>query len=194
MGTLYPLPVLYMCNITTLNNNGLIIGNYYSNGFQSAVREPENGVIAVVARLDVSSNRCMFMANIPNVKVVYSQVDHFNTESLDVVLNGIYTTSGNLDMPGSIVLADPFPDRNSASLAFSAMLTGYPITYRLTNCSTPSAPMEAMVGDIVNVDVTFPQGYGIVNPSSDVYVTNNGVVVPSSYSNGRLTFTMPDPS
>lgn len=70
----------------------------------------------------------------------------------------------------------------------------YPITYRLTNCSAPSAPTEEAVGNTVNVDFAFPEGYGIVNPSSDIYVTNNGVVVPSSYANGRLTFTMPDPS
>lgn len=70
----------------------------------------------------------------------------------------------------------------------------YPITYRLTNCSAPTAPVEAAVDDTVNVDFVFPEGYGIVNPSSDIYVTNNGVTVTSSYANGRLTFTMPDPS
>lgn len=70
----------------------------------------------------------------------------------------------------------------------------YPITYRLTNCTAPSAPTEAVIGDIVNISLQFTSGYGIVNPSSDVYVTNNGVVIPSQYSNGILTFTMPDPS
>lgn len=69
----------------------------------------------------------------------------------------------------------------------------YPITYRLTN-ATSNGPSEAAVGDTVNVGLSFPEGYGIVNPSSDVYVTNNGVIVPSSYVNGTLTFTMPDPS
>lgn len=69
-----------------------------------------------------------------------------------------------------------------------------PITYRLTNCTAPSAPTEAVIGDTVTVSLQFSSGYGIVNPSSDVYVTNNGVVVPSQYSNGVLTFTMPNPS
>lgn len=69
-----------------------------------------------------------------------------------------------------------------------------PITYRLTNCTAPSAPTEAVIGDTVTVPLQFSSGYGIVNPSSDVYVTNNGVVVPSQYSNGVLTFTMPNPS
>lgn len=70
----------------------------------------------------------------------------------------------------------------------------YPITYRLTNCTAPSAPTKATVGDTVTVPFQFTSGYGIVNPASDVYVTNNGVIVPSQYSNGVLTFTMPDPS
>lgn len=70
--------------------------------------------------------------------------------------------------------------------------SNYPITYRPTNCSFPGAPTEAAVGDTVVVPVTFPDGYGLVN-ESNIYVTNNGVVIPSSYSNGQLTFTMPDP-
>lgn len=69
----------------------------------------------------------------------------------------------------------------------------YPITYRPTNCSFPGAPIEAAVGDTVVVPVTFPDGYGLIN-ESNIYVTNNGVVIPSTYSNGQLTFTMPDPS
>lgn len=70
----------------------------------------------------------------------------------------------------------------------------YPITYRLINCTAHSAPTEAAIGDTVTVPLQFTSGYGIVNPSSDVYVTNNGVVIPSTYSNGVLTFTMPDPT
>lgn len=69
----------------------------------------------------------------------------------------------------------------------------YPITYRPTNCSFPNAPTEAAVGENVVVPVTFPDGYGLVN-ESNIYVTNNGVVISSTYSNGQLTFTMPDPS
>lgn len=69
----------------------------------------------------------------------------------------------------------------------------YPITYRLTNCSAPDAPVEAAVGDTVSVPFVFPDGYGIVN-SENVYVTNNGVVVPSTYSDGVLNFEMPDPN
>lgn len=69
----------------------------------------------------------------------------------------------------------------------------FPITYRLTNATT-TGPNEATVGDTVTVPLQFTTGYGIVNPATDVYVTSNGVAVPSQYSNGVLTFTMPDPS
>lgn len=69
----------------------------------------------------------------------------------------------------------------------------YPITYRLTNCTAPDAPSEAVVGDTVSVPFVFPDGYGIVN-NENVYVTNNGVIVPSTYSDGVLTFEMPDPN
>lgn len=73
-------------------------------------------------------------------------------------------------------------------------VTQYPITYRLTNATAPDAPTEAEIGDTVTVDLEFPEGYGIVNPQTDIYVTCNGVTVQSSYSAGRLVFTMPDPT
>lgn len=69
----------------------------------------------------------------------------------------------------------------------------YPITYQLTNCTAPSAPNEAAVGDTVTVPFVFEDGYGIVN-DANVFVTNNGVVIPSTYANGHLTFTMPNPT
>lgn len=89
---------------------------------------------------------------------------------------------------------DLFDSYADAYTALSAYEAGYPITYRLTNCTAPTAPTEAAVGTTVTVVPQFTSGYGVVNPSSDAYVTNNGVVIPSSYSNGTLTFTMPDPS
>ena len=83
---------------------------------------------------------------------------------------------------------------DSGDDAKNALLGKYPITYRLTNCTANDAPTEATVGDTVNVPFTFPNNYGFPNPSTDVYVTNNGVLIPSTYANGTLTFTMPDPS
>ena len=72
--------------------------------------------------------------------------------------------------------------------------SAYPITYRLTNCTADGAPTEAAVGDTVTVTPTFPENYGIINPSTDIYVMCNGVIVPSTYTDGTLSFTMPDPS
>ncbi len=109
--------------------------------------------------------------------------------------NIYYYYQGTLIPSAYIVSEIPiYNSRNEALEAFAAGVSSHPITYRLTNCTAPSAPTEATVGDTVTVPFQFTSGYGIVNPSSDLYVTNNGVVVPSQYSNGVLTFTMPDPS
>lgn len=90
---------------------------------------------------------------------------------------------------------------NCANIEEAVRITGvrpidqltYPITYRDTN-AVHYGPTEGVPGDNVVVSYTFPDGYGIVNPSSDIYVTNNGVIIPSQYADGKLTFTMPDPS
>lgn len=89
-------------------------------------------------------------------------------------------------------LSPSFTDINSA-LSYLGSAVVYSITYRLTN-ATATGPNEATVGDTVTVPLTFTEGYGVVNPSTDAYVTCNGVLVPSTYSNGQLVFIMPDPS
>lgn len=95
-----------------------------------------------------------------------------------------FTEAGNL----------PFNSYDEAYNAIKNWLgVPYPITYNPINCSFPGAPTEAIVGDTVVVPVVFPDGYGLVN-ESNIYVTNNGVAFPSTYSNGQLTFTMPDPT
>lgn len=92
-------------------------------------------------------------------------------------------------------LADYYRDGSMITGIFDYVepIVNYPITYRLTNVTT-TGPNEAAVGDTVTVPLTFPEGYGIVNPSSDAYVTCNGILVPSTYSDGQIVFTMPDPS
>lgn len=104
---------------------------------------------------------------------------------------GTYYKSGGL---GTNSLVDVYDSLELALEALGIHNPLYPITYRLTNCTSPTAPTEATVGDTVNVIPQFTAGYGVVNPTSDVYVTCNGVLVPSTYANGTLTFTMPDPS
>lgn len=123
-------------------------------------------------------------------------VYHDDIADADIVKVGGYFSNLINDVSdiGLIVFA-------SDELARAAILDGiwdyapttYPITYRLTNATT-TGPNEAAVGDTVTVPLTFPEGYDVVNPSSDAYVTCNGVLVPSTYSNGQLVFTMPDPS
>lgn len=117
------------------------------------------------------------------------------------LVNGMYFHNENAGgevvyYPAQAVPAfDPFDTYEEALYAlthYSPIVT-YPITYRPTNCSFPDAPTEAAVGDTVVVPVTFPDGYGLAN-ESNIYVTNNRVAIPSTYSNGQLTFTMPDPT
>lgn len=98
----------------------------------------------------------------------------FPTCELTVPPGGVYST-----------LADALVDIDAYFFGIT-----YQITYHLTNCTAPTAPTSAMTGDTVNVQLQFPSGYSVVN-SSDAYVMNNGVIVPSTYSNGTLTFTMP---
>ena len=95
---------------------------------------------------------------------------------------------------GSSLGVESYYNTIDEALAAIGLGNSYPITYRLTNCTAPTAPIEAAVGDTVNVPFIFPEGYGFPSPATDVYVYNNGVLVPSSYVNNVLTFTMPDPS
>lgn len=116
----------------------------------------------------------------PNIEARGWRFDYYN--------NAVYSDY-NRDI--NLNILDYFDSLEDAQRALG--LGGYPITYRLTNAYATTAPTSANIGDIVTVPLEFPDGYGIVN-SNDVYVTNNGVIVQSSYSDGRLVFTMPDPN
>lgn len=112
----------------------------------------------------------------------------WSTDNVNVIRNTAW------DIPTQAMNVSYYNSEADARTAISAYLPSpYPITYRLTNATT-TGPSEANVGDTVTVPLMFPEGYGIVNPSSDVYVTCNGVSVPSTYSDGQLVFIMPDPS
>lgn len=140
----------------------------------------------------------------------YSPVYVFLYNNVDTVTLNSYgksPSSGPMDIVGNFPkqvshggpnipsLADYYRDDSHIIGIFDYVepIVSYPITYRLTNVTT-TGPNEAAVGDTVTVPFTFPEGYGVVNPSSDAYVTCNGVLVPSTYSDGQLVFTMPDPS
>ena len=85
-----------------------------------------------------------------------------------------------------------YPDEDSAFIGEGVSRTSaFNINYNLTNASAPSAPSTGYFDIPVAVPLSFPEGYGVVNSSTDAYVTYNGVIVPSQYSNGTLTFTVP---
>lgn len=122
--------------------------------------------------------------DVDSVRLTYHNLQQESTPQL--------TTGSNSSYGRNWALL-PYATQEEAYNAIMGIAIVYPITYRLTNATT-TGPIEAVAGDTVTVPLTFPDGYGIVNPSSDAYVTCNGVLVPSTYSNGQLVFTMPDPS
>lgn len=86
----------------------------------------------------------------------------------------------------------------SSALDFINAVYGitFPITYYPTNVTFDPAPSSAVVGDIVTVGVFVPDGYTIRNPSSNIVVRNNGIIVPHTWdaTTSHLTFEMPNPS
>lgn len=114
----------------------------------------------------------------------------------DVDFSGLYwfAYGGGSNPRAGQWFIDNYASQHEGVIALkNAVRVIYPITYQAVNADTSTCPVEAVVGDIVTVIPSFPSGYGIVN-SNNIYVTNNGVVIPSNYSNGVLTFTMPSPS
>lgn len=125
----------------------------------------------------------------PDKYTLYNEMQWNDNDIGTLIMSG-----SNIHIPPQYMLVDYYYSYQEAYNAISQYIVeAYPITYRLTNATT-TGPNNANVGDTVTVPLTFTEGYGVVNPSTDAYVTCNGVTVPSTYSNGQLTFTMPDPS
>lgn len=177
--------------ISTIYSTNLVKSAYYKGSSDSYY------YIAVMTYSETSPLLHVVYAN-----DYYSSVYHLKNYTLQPYFNGspnlVHTHVGQMIQSQ---LNGDIPVYTSEAEALSAMDDGiwnyipniHPITYRPTNCSFPGAPTEAAVGETVVVPVTFPDGYGLAN-ESNIYVTNNGVAIPSAYSNGQLTFTMPDPS
>ncbi len=180
-------------NITLIHNNGLILmdnGQLYTaiGSSVSGVKAAfwiENGRLQRVEKQGpINQYRCYSQHAWPydvfleSLELTYYTNDTFLYASSELLTN---------------VRIDLFEDKESAENAIGVGVL-YPITYRLTNCTAPSAPAEATIGDTVNVPLVMQEGYDIVTPSTDILVTNNGVTVPHTYNNGTISFTMPDPS
>lgn len=181
------------------NSYGAFIG---ASGFSKTVlyltNDRINSASYIVKDSGIKVYLCRGNSSSPTIaeQGIYSNVFHDDIADADIVkVEGYFSNLINdvSDIGLTVFASEP--------LARTAILDGiwdyaptiYPITYRLTN-ATSTGPNEAAIGDTVTVPLTFPEGYGVVNPSSDVYVTCNGVLVPSTYSDGQLVFTMPDPS
>lgn len=178
--------------------NSWLSTNYGSNLVKCAYFKGSSDSYYYIAMMTYSETYPLTRAIYTND--YYSSSYHLNAYSFQRYEPGVNLVfNDNLGQMIQSLLNSSIPLYNTKQEALAAMNDGiwdtirYPITYRPTNCSFPNAPTEAAVGDTVVVPVTFPDGYGLVN-ESNIYVTNNGVVIPSAYSNGQLTFTMPDPS
>lgn len=210
MGTVYDMPVISSADYGIappssltydeascryMRDNGLLLqGTTASNKFVAKGTDISGVKLAAYS---VHDGRVYWIIAAPG----RFSVANSTTVELDNAGNRSANWAGYFDPPyygsnallSSLSLNIDLFDSEEEALRALGIGTTYPITYRPTNCSFPNAPTEAAVGDTVNVSVTFPEGYGLVN-ESNIYVTNNGVVIPSTYSNGQLTFTMPDPS
>lgn len=111
--------------------------------------------------------------------------------------NGWFSIKGdyNLTLTDATALVNIYESKE-AFIGAVTTETRYPITYYPTNVTLSPAPSEAAVGDTVTVGVTVPDGYSIRDPSSNIVVRNNGVIVPHVWNgtNSQFTFIMPDPS
>lgn len=182
---------------TTTNPNGGINRYYYSSSTNNAYVVAYEEVISGVNWYRILSYSVSvfirWVANSASAQApAYREATLIEGTNYYEALGTPGSPTDNFNfVPGSNIYV--YSSREEA-LAGEGILQSFPINYRLTNCSAPSAPVEAVVGDTVNVPFEFPEGYGIVNPSTDIYVMSNGVLVPSTYSDGQLVFTMPDPS
>lgn len=199
MGTVYTLPYgsrtfsnsalaftksskTYGVLTTTVNEGGYFVG--YGN--------------ATYANPPVSA----LLFWLPRGGQIYTVADNgdFNGPFVTADYLGIGTGCSIEENPGDWVtqyrtdwewLIDVYDTKSDAIAALKGRVeTGDPITYRLTNCTAPNAPEGARSGNTVTVTLVPDTGFAFIN-DSDILVTNNGITVQSTFSNGVLTFTMP---
>lgn len=187
MGTLISIPY------TNVPSEGAILGYEYGTTPSYTIASNDRPVYAGIIQVS-NSYHFAFKSLYNDVNIKYGTLSSFSSWlDLPSVSDSWYYRSESgfyvnlLTLPPGV---EPF----SSDSDFLSASQGYPITYRLTNCTAPSAPSEAAVGDTVTVPLVLQEGYDIITPSTDIVVTNNGVAVPHTYTNGTISFTMPDPS
>lgn len=201
----------YVANPQTgVRPEGWLQSNYYSyeayfssqtdTVVKCAYRKSSNGTLALLCAGAISQAHGVQLRNIQNwtQTVNWSITFPFSTHPNIYVENYLSyadtpIANANPDIPIYDTIEEVVAAFDDGNWDAPPPVGMYHISYRPTNCTFPNAPTEASVGDTVIVPVSFTEGYGIVN-DSDIYVTCNGVLVPSTYNNGTLTFTMPDPS
>lgn len=199
MGSYAFIPYVADRSLQSIQSNGLVV-------YRQVSTDPQNDS-AFISANDTRTVVAFYGTHrvIASERVMSGTLSYFSDSvrgSIEVASTGVQHTRykygySNVNLTYDFTILAGIQPYNSLKEVLDAFdeLFGiiYPITYRPTNCSFPGAPVEALVGDTVIVPVSFPDGYGLAN-ESNIYVTNNGVAIPSTYSNGQLTFTMPDPS
>lgn len=195
------LPSLSVLTLDTVVQDGLIMIFSQNDATKSLRYAVEKDVNVLVGRIFSSSNPSyrVYYGSVTNEIIYSASGSILNSSSIldsgwfnDIYYGYNYQYASSDVWNEAIPIYDSFDSFKVDVLKYTPIT--YHIAYRLTNCTAPSAPTEAAVGDTVNVPLVMQQGYDIVTPSTDIVVTNNGVVVPHTYSNGNISFTMPDPS
>ncbi len=201
MGRVYDLPYdTDYTNSSVQYSKGFLMWKVYFPTYGDAdcrALARTSGVKAA-AWMDGSVLRCYF-ASSNAFNIDYSEwiaTNRFNHRSYASEGNRWITTiqhtsrySSNANYPPTPYI-EYYSTYNEMAAALEQSLGGDEIRYVLTNCSAPNAPTTAQPGSRVTVPFVMDDGYDIVN-SNDVYVMNNNMIIPSEYSNGVLTFTMP---
>ena len=203
MGTVYSVPNTGLSD-QIITTNGLMAATLLENSVEQYTYWFGSNVNSVAIGFYTLPNTRFgwYIASI-NQFTVRESAKYANGSSSEIIeVTGEYDSSlskfiydgQNTPSGAGISLSWHVNPYSSLTEAKEAVLNWQPmrnITYRLTNCTAPDAPQSASSGSEVTVPLIFTEGFGVNNPSTDAYVMNNGVLVPSTYANGVLTFTMP---
>lgn len=209
MGQVYTLPVLSYPNLvpigTTvntstnyddclygLNNSLLICGNGIDNGVGSG-SNVANTISAWYINTEGSSDRYYYIAINKNSSWIHSTVSisdinssSYRSSAWGFTVNANEPLYGSNDNLGYPMIVNPYSSLIEAEQALGI----YPITYHLTNCTAPSAPIKAASGTEVVVNITPSQGY-ILRSSGVSVIDSNGISVPHIVQGNQIAFTMP---
>ena len=205
MGAAYILPGISPLNADNAKVNGLFVASYISNGrIINVYLATGSSVTAYLAGYGGGGALSIYTA-IPSSGNPQFGRFFYDATNQTWADTGIYALTGGQLIHTTVIVNTsnppyssnftwnirPYDTQQEADDAVMRGETGAPINYNLRNCSAPGAPERADPGAQGSITLTANSGFEFLDPASDIYVTNNGVAVVSSYANGVLHFTMP---